>query len=74
MNERMWEHPTLKENLEILKSYSYKIIGTAIVEMGGGEYGEGKYCETGQKVINVETSKDLIKQTQKNLTEQEYIY
>ena len=45
MNVRMWEHPSLKENLEILKSYSYKIIGPQIGEMACGEYGEGKMTE-----------------------------
>jgi phosphopantothenoylcysteine decarboxylase/phosphopantothenate--cysteine ligase len=45
MNVRMWEHPSLKENLEILKSYSYKIIGPEIGEMACGEYGEGKMTE-----------------------------
>jgi phosphopantothenoylcysteine decarboxylase/phosphopantothenate--cysteine ligase len=45
MNVRMWEHPSLKENLEILKSYSYKIIGPKIGEMACGEYGEGKMTE-----------------------------
>jgi phosphopantothenoylcysteine decarboxylase/phosphopantothenate--cysteine ligase len=45
MNVRMWEHPSLKENLEILKSYSYKIIGPEIGEMAWGEYGEGKMTE-----------------------------
>jgi phosphopantothenoylcysteine decarboxylase/phosphopantothenate--cysteine ligase len=45
MNIRMWEHPSMKENLEILKSYSYKIIGPEIGEMACGEYGEGKMTE-----------------------------
>ena len=45
MNVRMWEHPSLKENLEILKSYSYKIIGPQIGEMACGEYGAGKMTE-----------------------------
>ena len=45
MNVRMWEHPSLKENLEILKTYSYKIIGPEIGEMACGEYGEGKMTE-----------------------------
>ena len=45
MNVRMWEHPSTKENLEILKSYSYKIIGPEIGEMACGEYGEGKMTE-----------------------------
>tara|TARA_A100001035_G_C27781156_1_gene501817 strand:+ start:744 stop:1943 length:1200 start_codon:yes stop_codon:yes gene_type:complete len=45
MNVRMWEHPSIKENLKILKSYSYKIIGPEIGEMACGEYGEGKMTE-----------------------------
>ena len=45
MNVRMWEHPSMKENLEILKTYSYKIIGPEIGEMACGEYGEGKMTE-----------------------------
>ena len=45
MNVRMWEHPSTKENLKILKSYSYKIIGPEIGEMACGEYGEGKMTE-----------------------------
>ena len=45
MNVRMWEHPSTKENLKILKNYSYKIIGPEIGEMACGEYGEGKMTE-----------------------------
>ena len=45
MNVRMWEHQSMKENLEILKTYSYKIIGPEIGEMACGEYGEGKMTE-----------------------------
>jgi|TARA_B110000444_G_scaffold123789_1_gene116368 phosphopantothenoylcysteine decarboxylase / phosphopantothenate---cysteine ligase len=45
MNVRMWEHSSTKENLKILKSYSYKIIGPEIGEMACGEYGEGKMTE-----------------------------
>ena len=45
MNVRMWEHPSTKKNLEILKSYSYKIIGPEIGDMACGEYGEGKMTE-----------------------------
>ena len=45
MNVRMWDHPSTKENLEILKNYSYKIIGPEIGEMACGEYGEGKMTE-----------------------------
>ena len=45
MNVRMWEHTSTKKNLEILKNYSYKIIGPEIGEMACGEYGEGKMTE-----------------------------
>jgi|TARA_B100000902_G_scaffold396563_1_gene457919 phosphopantothenoylcysteine decarboxylase/phosphopantothenate--cysteine ligase len=51
MNVRMWEHPSTKANLEILKNYSYKIIGPEIGEMACGEYGEGKMTEP-QDIIN----------------------
>ena len=34
-----------QKNLEILKNYSYKIIGPEIGEMACGEYGEGKMTE-----------------------------
>ena len=52
MNVRMWEHPSTKENLEILKGYSYKIIGPEIGEMACGEYGEGKMTEP-LDVVNI---------------------
>ena len=45
MNVRMWQHPSTKENLDVLKNYSYKIIGPEIGEMACGEYGEGKMTE-----------------------------
>ncbi len=45
MNVRMWEHPSTKENLNILKNFSYKIIGPVIGDMACGEYGEGKMTE-----------------------------
>ena len=42
MNVRMWEHQSTKDNLKILKSYGYKLIGPTIGDMACGEYGEGK--------------------------------
>ncbi len=45
MNVRMWEHKSTKENLKILNSYGYKIIGPIIGDMACGEYGEGKMSE-----------------------------
>merc|ERR1712167_137689 len=45
MNVRMWEHPSTKENLKILKSFGYKYIGPVIGDMACGEYGEGKMSD-----------------------------
>ena len=45
MNVRMWEHPSTKENLRILKNYGYKFIGPTTGDMACGEYGEGKMSE-----------------------------
>ncbi len=42
MNVRMWEHPSIKENLHKLKNFGYKIIGPETGDMACGEYGEGK--------------------------------
>ena len=63
MNVRMWEHPSTKENLKILKNYSYKIIGPEIGEMACGEYGEGKMTEP-QEIIN--TINDYLSVISKN--------
>ena len=52
MNVRMWEHPSNKENLNILKKYSYNIIGPEIGEMACGEYGEGKMTEP-KDIVNI---------------------
>ena len=51
MNVRMWEHPSTKENLKILKNYSYRIIGPEIGEMACGEYGEGKMTQP-ENIVN----------------------
>ena len=63
MNVRMWEHPSTKENLNILKNYSYKIIGPQIGEMACGEYGEGKMTEPIDIINNI---KDYLSTINKN--------
>jgi len=45
MNVRMWEHQSTKNNLKILKTYGYKLIGPTIGDMACGEYGEGKMSD-----------------------------
>ena len=51
MNVRMWEHQSTKNNLKILKSYGYKLIGPITGDMACGEYGEGKMSEP-QDIFN----------------------
>ena len=41
----MWEHPSNKMNVGILKDYGYEFIGPEIGEMACGEFGEGKLTE-----------------------------
>tara|TARA_B100001175_G_scaffold35058_1_gene25503 strand:+ start:828 stop:2033 length:1206 start_codon:yes stop_codon:yes gene_type:complete len=54
MNVRMWEHPSTKKNLAILKSYNYKIIGPDIGDMACGEFGEGKMIEPNEIIKKIE--------------------
>jgi len=54
MNVRMWEHPSTKENLKKLKSYSYKIIGPETGDMACGEFGEGKMTEPNEIINKIE--------------------
>ncbi len=54
MNVRMWEHPSNKKNVEILKGYGYEFIGPDIGEMACGEYGEGKMIEPKELLKNIE--------------------
>ena len=63
MNVRMWEHPSTKENIKILKNYSYKIIGPEIGEMACGEYGEGKMTDP---VDIINTIEDYLLMISKN--------
>ena len=65
MNVRMWEHPSTKENLEILKSYSYKIIGPEIGEMACGEYGKGKMTEPLEIVSKINDYLSIINKNKK---------
>ena len=65
MNVRMWEHPSTKENLKILKSFSYKIIGPEVGEMACGEYGEGKMTEPSKIVEKLENYLAIINNNKK---------
>ena len=60
MNVRMWEHQSTIDNISILRTYNYKIIGPEIGDMACGEYGEGKM--TSPLNIYNEISKFLINQ------------
>ena len=65
MNVRMWEHPSTKENLVILKSYSYKIIGPEIGEMACGEYGAGKMTDPADIVNKINNYLSTINKNKK---------
>ncbi len=54
MNVRMWEHPSIKENLNKLKKFGYKIIGPEVGDMACGEYGEGKMTEPAEIIKQIE--------------------
>ena len=54
MNVRMWEHPSVKENLKKLKKFGYKIIGPEIGDMACGEFGEGKMTEPNEIIKQIE--------------------
>jgi phosphopantothenoylcysteine decarboxylase/phosphopantothenate--cysteine ligase len=54
MNVRMWEHPSIKENLNKLKEYGYRIIGPEIGDMACGEFGKGKMTEPTEIVKQIE--------------------
>ena len=51
MNVRMWEHASNKRNVNILKSYGYRLLGPEVGEMACGEFGEGKMLEV-DEIIN----------------------
>ena len=53
MNVRMWEHPSTKENINILKNYGYKIIGPEIGDMACGEFGKGKMTEPNEIIKEI---------------------
>ena len=53
MNVRMWEHQSTKKNLEMLKSYGYKLIGPKLGDMACGEFGEGKMSEPSEIFIEI---------------------
>ncbi|MFL2887005.1 MAG: bifunctional phosphopantothenoylcysteine decarboxylase/phosphopantothenate--cysteine ligase CoaBC [Candidatus Pelagibacter sp.] len=54
MNVRMWEHPSMKENINKLKKYGYKIIGPDIGDMACGEFGKGKMSEPNEIIKQIE--------------------
>ncbi len=54
MNVRMWDHQSTKQNIDKLKTYSYRLIGPEIGDMACGEYGEGKMSEPKEIVHEIE--------------------
>ena len=54
MNVRMWEHPSTIKNLNKLKNFNYKIIGSEIGDMACGEFGKGKMTEPSEIIEHIE--------------------
>ena len=54
MNVRMWEHPSIKENISKLKNFGYRIIGPEKGDMACGEFGVGKMTEPNEIVKKIE--------------------
>lgn len=48
MNQQMWEHPSVKLNLQTLTDYDYEIIQPASGEQACGDIGEGRLPEPEQ--------------------------
>ena len=65
MNVRMWEHPSTKENIKILKNFSYKIIGPETGEMACGEFGEGKMTEPTEIIKTIDVYLSIIHKNRK---------
>ncbi|MFY7963274.1 MAG: bifunctional phosphopantothenoylcysteine decarboxylase/phosphopantothenate--cysteine ligase CoaBC [Chitinophagaceae bacterium] len=45
MDEDMWQHPSTKRNLDLVKSYNTKIIPVEKGELASGLFGEGRMAE-----------------------------
>ena len=65
MNVRMWEHPSTKKNISILKSYGYKMIGPDIGDMACGEFGEGKMSDPKDIFQEIKTYFDQLNKNRK---------
>ena len=48
MNQQMWQHPSVKLNLQTLTDYDYEIIQPASGEQACGDIGEGRLPEPEQ--------------------------
>ncbi len=65
MNVRMWEHASTKKNINILKSYGYRIIGPDIGDMACGEFGEGKMSEPKEILLEAKIYFDQLNKNKK---------
>jgi len=45
MHHQMWSHPAVQRNLEMLKTYGYKIIDPAEGDLASGDVGIGRMRE-----------------------------
>jgi len=51
MDEDMWHHPAVKNNIETIKSFGNKVINVGYGELGSGLTGEGRMAEPEEIII-----------------------
>ena len=54
MNDRMWAHPAVKENIEILKKRGYKFVEPESGFLACGTYAKGRLANPAQIVSEIE--------------------
>jgi phosphopantothenoylcysteine decarboxylase/phosphopantothenate--cysteine ligase len=54
MNDRMWAHPAVKENIEILKKRGYKFVEPDSGFLACGTYAKGRLANPAQIVSEIE--------------------
>ncbi|MDI9357806.1 MAG: bifunctional phosphopantothenoylcysteine decarboxylase/phosphopantothenate--cysteine ligase CoaBC [Phycisphaerales bacterium] len=51
MDEDMWKHPTVKNNLHILQQHSVRIVPVGHGELASGLYGDGRMAEPAELLV-----------------------
>lgn len=54
MNTRMWDHPAVQHNAELLRSFGYKLVEPACGQLACGHVGAGRLPEPAELVAAIE--------------------